>query len=120
MNWITDISFALTLYILIHISFLCLCYRWIIQVGSTTVVEYGKISDEMPKQCHVCFFVFQFCTNPSHTIVGASQMWSMGNGVKKELRSGISELRHVKCQVEGLQQFVHWLKGFSTPFEVTQ
>ena len=50
MNWITNISFALTLYILIHISFLCLCYRWIIQVGSTTVVEYGKISDEMPKQ----------------------------------------------------------------------
>ena len=40
--------------------------------------------------------------------------------MKKELRSGISELRHVKCQVEGLQQFVHWLKGFSTPFEVTQ
>ena len=86
VNWITDISFALTLYILIHISFLCLCYRWIIQVGSTTVVEYGKISDEMPKLCQVCLFVFQFCTNPSPTIVGvgapvsASQMWSMVSG----------------------------------------
>ena len=83
MNWITDISFALTLYILIHISFLCLCYRWIIQVGSTTVVEYEKISDEMPKQCQVCLFVFQFCTNPSPTIVGASQMWSMGSWREK-------------------------------------
>ena len=83
MNWITNISFALTLYLLIHISFLCLCYRWIIQVGSTTVVEYGKISDEMPKQCQVCLFVFQFCTNPSPTIVGASQMWSMGSGREK-------------------------------------
>ena len=31
--------------------------------------------------------------------------------MKKELRSGISELRHVKCQVAGLQQFVHWLFG---------